>query len=205
MNDKHTPEYLQYLLGSWREKHSVNRDPDFCAIRCKCKKLYQDGDTYRCELIETINKEIGKRIHDANTPWYDPETRKRYRGPKNLHNIYYSDDDYFPNHKVPFTCPFRAEHMMVQSCAVGDKAWLVYLLECADGTMYCGVTNDLARRMKAHNEGKGAKYTRGRTPVKLIEVCIRLTKSEALKLEYQVKQQPRAKKVARLLEGINQK
>ena len=42
-----------------------------------------------------------------------------------------------------------------------------YLVECADGTLYCGWTNDIDKRMKAHNEGKGAKYTRSRLPVRL--------------------------------------
>ena len=47
-----------------------------------------------------------------------------------------------------------------------EKAY-VYILRCADGTLYCGWTNDLAARLDAHNSGKGAKYTRGRGPVEL--------------------------------------
>ena len=43
-----------------------------------------------------------------------------------------------------------------------------YLLRCADGTLYCGWTNDLAARLAAHNSGKGAKYTRARRPVRLV-------------------------------------
>ena len=53
------------------------------------------------------------------------------------------------------------------------KAWSVYILECADGTLYTGISTDLCQRVQKHNEGKGAKYTRGRTPVTLIyaETC----------------------------------
>lgn len=47
------------------------------------------------------------------------------------------------------------------------SGWVCYLLECADGTLYCGISNDLDRRLAAHNAGTGAKYTRNRTPVSL--------------------------------------
>ena len=63
-----------------------------------------------------------------------------------------------------------------------------YILRCADGTYYCGWTNNLDRRLKAHNEGKGAKYTRSRRPVALS------TKEEAMRREYEIKQLPRKKK-----------
>lgn len=46
--------------------------------------------------------------------------------------------------------------------------WLVYLLECADGSTYIGVTTDIERRLRQHNGGRAAKYTRGRGPVKLL-------------------------------------
>jgi putative endonuclease len=74
--------------------------------------------------------------------------------------------------------------------------WLVYIVECADGTLYTGATNNLDRRIKAHNEGKGAKYTRSRLPVRLLVYREGLSKSEALKLEYRVKRQPKRLKVA---------
>ena len=48
-----------------------------------------------------------------------------------------------------------------------DKQWLVYILECGDGTLYTGITDDLDKRLKAHNTGRGAKYTRGRGPLTL--------------------------------------
>lgn len=47
------------------------------------------------------------------------------------------------------------------------QPWFVYILECADGTLYTGITNDLQRRFDEHNTGRGARYTRSRTPVEL--------------------------------------
>lgn len=70
----------------------------------------------------------------------------------------------------------------------------VYLVECADGTYYAGWTTNLAQRIRAHNEGKGAKYTRGRLPVRLCYAESFPTKSEALKRELALKKLPREKK-----------
>jgi len=78
---------------------------------------------------------------------------------------------------------------------------VVYILECSDKTLYCGWTNDLEKRLHEHNEGKnGAKYTRGRRPVKLVyqEPC--LTRSDALKREREIKGLTRLKKL-RLIQG----
>ena len=77
-----------------------------------------------------------------------------------------------------------------------QSLWTCYLLECSDGTLYCGITNDLDKRLAAHNAGEGAKYTRGRTPVKLRyrETCE--DKSAALKREMQIKALPRTAKLA---------
>lgn len=69
-----------------------------------------------------------------------------------------------------------------------------YILRCADGTYYCGWTNNLDRRLKAHNEGKGAKYTRSRRPVSLVYYEAFSTKEEAMRREYEIKQLPRKKK-----------
>ena len=76
------------------------------------------------------------------------------------------------------------------------NTWFCYLLECSDGTLYCGITNDLDKRLAAHNAGEGAKYTRGRTPVRLVyrEDCV--GKSEALKREMEIKGLPRTEKLA---------
>jgi putative endonuclease len=70
----------------------------------------------------------------------------------------------------------------------------IYILECADDTLYAGYTNDLDKRLKVHNRGKGAKYTRGRLPVKLVYSENIENKSDALKREYQIKQMTRKQK-----------
>lgn len=69
-----------------------------------------------------------------------------------------------------------------------------YVLTCRDGSLYGGYTNDLKRRIRQHNEGKGAKYTRGRGPVTLTFSKCFDTKNEALKAEYWFKRLPRKKK-----------
>ena len=74
--------------------------------------------------------------------------------------------------------------------------WVCYLLRCADGTLYCGITNDLEQRLAAHNAGEGAKYTRGRSPARLVHVESCAGKSAALKREMQIKQMTRGKKLA---------
>ena len=69
-----------------------------------------------------------------------------------------------------------------------------YIVECADGSFYCGWTNDLEKRIKAHNEGKGAKYTKPRLPVKLVYFEEFDAKEEAMSREYHIKQLTRAEK-----------
>lgn len=66
--------------------------------------------------------------------------------------------------------------------------WHVYILECADRTLYTGVTTDLPARTAAHNAGKGAKYTRSRLPVTLIYHETAENRAAALKREYAIKQ-----------------
>jgi putative endonuclease len=81
-----------------------------------------------------------------------------------------------------------------------NAEWHVYLLECADGTFYCGVTNDVERRVDQHN-GKlpgGAKYTHSRRPVKLMASCLCERKSAAYGLERMIKSKARSKKLATL-------
>ena len=70
-----------------------------------------------------------------------------------------------------------------------------YILRCADGTLYCGWTNDLEKRLKAHNSGKGAKYTRSRLPVTLVYYEEFETSTEAQKREYQIKRLTRKQKL----------
>jgi len=81
------------------------------------------------------------------------------------------------------------------------KNWVVYLLRCGDGTLYCGITNDLDRRIRAHGAGRGAVYTRGRLPVSLAAASKAMTRSDALRLEMKIKKTPRALKVALLQNG----
>ena len=80
---------------------------------------------------------------------------------------------------------------------ISTKKWLIYLLECSDKSLYCGVTNDLKNRLKQHNgEIKGgAKYTRSRRPLKLVYTEEYLTKSEALKREIIIKKMPKINKM----------
>jgi len=76
-----------------------------------------------------------------------------------------------------------------------ENQWLLYILECRDGTLYTGITDNLPRRLAAHQAGKGAKYTRGRGPVTVRYVERYTDKSQALKREFCVKQMPRAVKI----------
>jgi len=80
--------------------------------------------------------------------------------------------------------------------------WFVYLLECCDGTLYCGITCDLERRLDEHNGILlgGARYTRSRRPVQLVASVSVNNRSEASKLEYLVKKTPKDRKISVLNE-----
>ena len=69
-----------------------------------------------------------------------------------------------------------------------------YVVECKDGTFYAGYTKDVKERLKKHNEGKGAKYTRGRGPITLVFAQGFETKEEAMRAEYRFKQLTRHEK-----------
>ena len=71
-----------------------------------------------------------------------------------------------------------------------------YIVRCADGTLFTGWTNDLKKRIKAHNDGKGAKYTKTRRPVELVYFEHFATKEEAMSREYHIKQLKRSQKQA---------
>jgi len=75
-----------------------------------------------------------------------------------------------------------------------DNIYFVYILECSDGTFYTGITNDLEKRIKMHNLGKGAKYTKGRAPVILKYFEKINSKGNAQKREYKIKQLTREEK-----------
>jgi putative endonuclease len=78
--------------------------------------------------------------------------------------------------------------------------WWVYVVRCRDGTLYTGIARDLDRRLGQHNAGKGARYTRGRAPVTLLASAGPMPRTDALRLELAVKRQPRARKLAALVE-----
>ena len=75
------------------------------------------------------------------------------------------------------------------------KKWCVYIVVCMDDTLYTGITNNIIKRLEAHNAGKGAKYTRGRLPVYIEAFHFVESKSEALKLEYKIKRMKRLDKI----------
>ncbi len=91
---------------------------------------------------------------------------------------------------------------MAENSSLGQGAlsWIVYILQCADGTLYTGITNDLVRRMAEHEAGQGAKYTRGRGPFRLVynEVCE--GRGQASKREIEIKSLDRDQKL-RLISG----
>jgi putative endonuclease len=86
---------------------------------------------------------------------------------------------------------------------MSDKKWHVYLLECADGTYYCGISTDPARRLREHNglAPGGAKYTRSRRPSRILESVECPDQSSACALESAVKASPRSEKLAKLRRG----
>lgn len=75
-----------------------------------------------------------------------------------------------------------------------EKINYTYIIQCSDGTLYTGWTNDIKRRMEEHNSGNGAKYTRPRLPVELVYYETFPSKQEAMKREYAIKQMTRKKK-----------
>ena len=79
----------------------------------------------------------------------------------------------------------------------------VYILQCKDGTLYTGWTTDVEARVTAHNEGLGAKYTKGRGPVTLVHTEVFENKSDALRREMAIKKLPRAEKLALAARGSN--
>ncbi len=75
-------------------------------------------------------------------------------------------------------------------------AWCVYLVRCGDDSLYTGATNDLKARIRTHNSGDGAKYTRSRLPVALVYVQRARSRSAALRREAEIKRWPRWRKLA---------
>lgn len=83
-----------------------------------------------------------------------------------------------------------------------SEEWFIYVLECADGTLYTGITKNVTARLESHNSQKGAKYTRSRVPCKVIASCSVGSKSEALKAEIRFKRLSRQQKLEKISDGI---
>lgn len=73
--------------------------------------------------------------------------------------------------------------------------WVVYIVNCSDDTLYTGITNNLKARIDKHNNGTGAKYTRGRGPVTVLKSWVFESKSEASKEEYRIKKLNKTQKL----------
>jgi putative endonuclease len=78
--------------------------------------------------------------------------------------------------------------------------WFVYVVRCRDGTLYTGISRDVDARLAKHNQGKGARYTRGRGPVALLHSERKMSQAAALRREAAIKALPRTAKLA-LVEG----
>lgn len=76
-----------------------------------------------------------------------------------------------------------------------EPPWFLYIVECCDGSLYTGITNDITKRVQKHNDGKGASYTKTRRPVKLLYYESCANRSAALIRECAVKALPREKKL----------
>jgi putative endonuclease len=76
------------------------------------------------------------------------------------------------------------------------RSWYVYLLQCGDGTLYCGITRNVQARLATHLAGAGARYTRGRGPLKVLASHRYQTQGTALRVEAAIKRLPRSEKLA---------
>ena len=90
--------------------------------------------------------------------------------------------------------------MMADPSAEPSQAHFVYMVQCANGSLYTGYTTDVQRRLAMHNAGKGARYTRAHLPVTLLASWSFTSKRDALRAEYAIKQLTRQQKL-RLIEG----
>lgn len=86
---------------------------------------------------------------------------------------------------------------------MASAEWFVYLLECRDGALYCGITTDVDRRFEEHKAGKGARYTRINPPKRIAARKSFPDRSSAARAEWKIKQLPRAKKLVALSSQTN--
>ncbi len=99
-----------------------------------------------------------------------------------------------PETKIKIRIPPRVHLHLPQVQVSASKAFFCYILECSDGTYYTGWTTDPQRRLRQHNAGRGAKYTRSRRPVRLVYVEEQPDRSSAMRREFQIKQMSREAK-----------
>ena len=124
-----TSEWSRRNLRQWRKQHKTNRDPDICALRFKCEHLVQDGDVYRCALVDQINDKVREGIRDFKEGKRRCERKERITGRRwvlesfmqDAHNVGMCEDDYFPQHKVPYNCPFRVEFSVCQIGVLDER------------------------------------------------------------------------------------
>lgn len=98
---------------------------------------------------------------------------------------------------------YSEQDLMKTADVPSNKNWVVYILRCRDNTLYTGITNNIVKRLIAHNKGTASRYTRARLPVKLIVSSSSMSKSEALRLEMKTKKQPKEKKLKYLVADFN--
>jgi putative endonuclease len=79
-----------------------------------------------------------------------------------------------------------------------NDSWIVYILRCRDKSLYTGATNNIEKRIAAHDQGNASRYTRSRLPVKLLATSRQMSKGAALSLEMKIKKLRREKKIAAL-------
>lgn len=84
--------------------------------------------------------------------------------------------------------------------ALAPLPWFLYLLECRDGSLYAGISTDVQARFATHQAGRGARYTRSRPPLRILAVREYADRAAASRAEWQLKQQPRARKLAWMAE-----
>lgn len=94
---------------------------------------------------------------------------------------------------------------MVTKCSTWNKPWFVYFVRCADDSLYCGITNDLEARVKAHNQGKGSKYVGSRLPAVLVWSAPCKDRAAASRREYRLKRFSKTEKESIVRYGLTKR
>ena len=132
--------------------------------------------------MATWNREPLFHISSPISGWDNPN-------PERHHDFIDVDD--FPESwlrkKITVEVEAKAKEVAVERLVRELRTWFVYLLRCADGSLYTGITNDVPRRFKQHNAGTASRYTRSRLPVVLVYQEAQASRSHALKRELAIK------------------